>query len=199
MVPSPSTNLDVSGQTDRGWELIRIAYESHFELTRHYSSVIFQARIAITTVMVFAVAVGFGLLPQGDSATIEFMQVPGRGLIAYVAALLINLLYAMEVTYLVRLYLIVQSGRRIERAHNAPAYFAGFDRAASWPLYFAYLGGILVLVAIFLGAAWMPHQGRSRSAVLVVVGALPVAAFIRSYVRLVRSGRRLFESSSSET
>jgi hypothetical protein len=186
--------LHASEQTDRTWELVRIAYESHFELSRHYSSVIFQARIAITTVMVFAVALGFGLLPQGGSATIEFAHVPARGIVAYVAALLINLLYAMEVTYLVRLYLIMQSGRRIERAYNAPAYFTGFNRADSWPLYFAYLGGILLLVAVFLGAAWMPQQGRARSAVLVVVSALPAAVFTRSYLRLVHCGRSLFDS-----
>jgi hypothetical protein len=179
----------------RAWELVRIAYESHFELAQHYSSVMFQARIAITTVMVVAVALGFGFLPRGDSSSIEFAGVPARGLVAYVAALLVNLLHAMEVTYVVRFYRIMQSGRRIEREYNAPVYFADYERADSWPLYFAYLGGILVLVALFLGAAWTPQQGAARSAVLMIVGALPAAVFIRSYVLLVRAGRKLFEES----
>jgi hypothetical protein len=154
----------------------------------------FQARIAITTVMVVAVALGFGFLPQGESANIEFVRVPARGLVAYVAALFINLLHAMEVTYVVRFYRIVQSGRRIEREHNAPGFFAGFERAVSWPLYFAYLGGIVLLVAVFLGAAWMPRQGLARSAVLVAVGVLPVVAFVRSYIELDRTGRDVLES-----
>jgi hypothetical protein len=182
-----------SEQAGRAWELIRIAYESHFELARYYASVMFQARIAITTVMVFAVALGFGFLPRGDSNSIEFARVPARGLVAYVAALFINLLHAMEVTYVMRFYRIVQSGRRIEREHNAPSYFARYERSDSWPIYFAYLGGILILIALFLGAAWMPQQGAVRSAVLVVIAALPAAVFIRSYVGLVQSGRRLFE------
>lgn len=185
-----------SGQGSRTWELVRIAYESHFELARHYSSLMFQARIAITTVMVLAVGLGFGILPGGNSSAIEFGRVPARGLIAYAAALLINLLYAMEVTYVVRFYRIVQSGGRIERHYNAPSYFAPFERALSWPLYFAYLGGILLLIALFLGAAWTPQQGAARSAVLILVGAIPAAVFIRSYVLLVRSGRDLFDLSA---
>lgn len=182
-----------SGQPSRGWELVRIAYESHFELTRHYASVIFQARIAITTVMVVAVTLGFGFLPRGDSDSIELAGVPARGLVVYAAALFINLLYAMEVTYLERFYRIVQSGREIEREHHAPSYFAGYVRSLSWPLYFAYLGGILILAGLFLGAAWTPRPGAARSAMLLVIGTLPVAVFIRSYVRVVRSGRRLLE------
>jgi hypothetical protein len=153
----------------------------------------FQARIAITTLIVVAVALGFGFLPDGTSSDIEFAGVPARGLMSYVAALLINILYAMEVTYVVRFYRIVQSGRSIERQYGAPAYFTGYERADSWPLYMAYLGGILVLIALFLGAAWARDQGFVRSAVLVLVSALPAAVFIRSYIRLVRTGRALLE------
>lgn len=177
----------------RAWELVRIAYESHFELARHYASAIFQARIAITTVMVVAVTLGFGYLPRGASDSIELAGVPARGLVVYAAALFINLLYAMEVKYLERFYRIVRSGRQIEREYHAPAYFADYERAVSWPLYFAYLGGILILLGLFLGAAWTPRQGAARAAVLVVIATLPVAAFIRSYAMLVRSGRRLLE------
>lgn len=185
-----------SEQGSRAWELVRISYESHFELARHYSSLMFQARIAITTVMILAVGLGFGILPGGNSSTIELGRVPARGLVAYAAALLINFLYAMEVTYVVRFYRIVQSGCRIERQYDVPSYFARYERALSWPLYFAYLGGILLLVALFLGAAWTPQQGPARSAVLILVGAIPVAMFIRSYVLLVRSGRDLFDPSA---
>lgn len=183
-------------QGDRAWELVRIAYESHFELARHYSSLMFQARIAITTAMVAAVAFAFGFLPGGDSSRIEFAKIPARGLVAYAAALLVNLLHAMEVTYVVRFYRIVQSGRKIERGHRAPSYFASYERSDAWPLYFAYLGGVLLLMALFLGAAWTPRQGLARSIVLVVAAMVPVAVFVRSYLNLVRSGRRLFESSS---
>lgn len=185
-----------SGQGSRAWELVRISYESHFELARHYSSLMFQARIAITTVMVLFVGLGFGFLPGGSSSTIEFGRVPARGLVAYAAALLINLLYAMEVTYVVRFYRIVQSGCRIERQYDVSPYFARYERALSWPLYFAYLGGILILVGLFLGAAWTPQQGPARSAVLILIGAIPAAVFIRSYALLVRSGRDLFDLSA---
>jgi hypothetical protein len=192
----PSADAGESGQRSRAWELVRIAYEEHFALSRHYSSVMFQARIAITTVMVAAVALGFGFVPRADSNSIEFAGVPARGLVAYVAALLINLLHAMEVTYFVRFYRLVHSGREIERRYGAPAYFTGYVRADSWPLYFAYLGGILLLVALFLGAAWRPQQGVARSVALLVAGALPAAVFIRSYALLVRAGRTLFETSA---
>lgn len=195
-VPSSLPEAQTKDLDDPGkaWELVRIAYESHFELASHYSSVMFQARIAITTVMVLAVALGFGYLPSaGGSNSIEFAGVPARGLVAYVAALLVNLLYAMELTYLVRFYRIVHSGRRIECEYNAPSYFAGYQRAASWPLYLAYLGGILLLVALFIGAAWTPRQGFARSTALLAIGLLPVVVFIRSYAGLVRSGRSLFE------
>jgi hypothetical protein len=191
----PEAQIKDRNDGGKAWELVRIAYESHFELASHYSSVMFQARIAITTVMVLAVALGFGYLPSGGSNSIEFAGVPARGLVAYVAALLINLLHAMEVTYMVRFYRLVASGRRIEREHDAPSYFAGYQRADSWPLYLAYLGGILLLVALFLGAAWTPRQGFTRSAALLVIGLLPVAVFIRSYAGLVRSGRSLLKPS----
>lgn len=189
----PSLDAGDSGERSRAWELVRIAYEEHFALSRHYSSVMFQARIAITTVMVAAVALGFGFVPRAESNSIEFAGVPARGLAAYVAALLINLLHAMEVTYFVRFYRLVHSGREIERQYSAPAYFTGYVRANSWPLYFAYFGGILLLVALFLGAAWTPHQGAARSILLLVVATLPAAVFIRSYAQFVRAGRELFE------
>lgn len=190
--PADGKSTDEAG---KAWELARIAYQSHFELARHYASVMVQARIAITTVMVLAVALGFGVVPGGDSSNIEFAGIPARGLVAYVAALLINLLHAMEVTYVVRFYRIVQSGRRIEGEYKAPSYFTGYQRSDSWPLYFAYLGGILLLVALFLGAAWTRQQGFARSALLVAVAAFPAAVFLRSYLGLVRSGRSLLAAS----
>jgi len=157
----------------------------------------FQARIAITTVMVVAVTLGFGFLPSGESNNIEFARIPARGLVAYVAALFINLLHAMEVKYVIRFYRVVQSGRKIEREHNAPTYFAGYERSESWPLYLAYLSGIVLLIALFLGAAWRPNQALLRSIVLIVVAPLPAAVFVRSYVQLVRAGRTLFDSHSA--
>ena len=192
-VPTASAGTDAS-RSGQAWELVKIAYDSHFELARHYSSVMFQARIAITTVMVLAVALCFGYLPTGGSDQIEFQQIPARGLVAYVAAWLINLLYAMEVTYMVRFYRIIQSGRKLEAQYRAPAYFTDYLRADSWPLYIAYLFGILLLVGLFMGAAWLPGQQPARAIALLVAGGLPAAVFARSYVQLVRSGRTLFES-----
>ena len=177
----------------QAWELVKIAYESHFALANHYSSVMFQARIAITTVMVLAVALGFGYLPTGGSADIEFQQIPARGLVAYVAAWLINLLHAMEVTYMVRFYRIIQSGRNLEVLYGAPAYFTAYVRADSWPLYRAYFVGILLLGGLFIGAGWLPKQALIRSIALLVVGVLPAAAFGRSYAGLRRAGRTLFD------
>jgi hypothetical protein len=193
LAEKPGAGVTSPNAAETAWELVRIAYESHFELARHYSSLMFQARIAITTLIVVAVALGFGYLPNGKSSDIAFARVPARGLVTYVAALLINILYAMEVTYVVRFYRIVQSGRSIEQQYKAPAYFTGYERADSWPLYLAYLGGILVLIALFLGAGWVPNQGFARSAVLVLVSALPAVAFVRSYIGLIRTGRSLLE------
>lgn len=179
-------------RADRSWELTRIAYEAHFELARHHSSLTFQARIAITTVMVLALALTFGYLPAAASEHIEFQKISARGLVAYVAALFLNLLFAMEMTYLMRFYRIVQSGREIERKHQIEVYFATYEPADSWPLYFAYLGGIILLVALFFGDAWVPGQTCGRSVALIITGAVPVAAFIWSYVHLRRLRCKLF-------
>ena len=112
--PSETTEaaaLDVPGSlqstdADLGRELTKVAYQSHFALAQHYSGVIFQARIAIITMIVIAVALGLDILASAKFTQITWIGVPGRGLAVYAAAVPINLLHAMEVSYLKRFYQI---------------------------------------------------------------------------------------------
>lgn len=164
--------------------IIRTAYEAHFKLVQHYSSIVFQARVAITTMIVLAIGLGLQLLPLGDSYQIEWLGVPARGLAVYAAALLVNLLHAMEVSYLKRFYQIVQGGRRIEREHGAESYFSAYDKPESWPLHLAYAVGVLVMVSIFLGAAWSNGQASPRSVLLVIAALLPLVTYWFSIDRL---------------
>ena len=71
-----------------------------------------------TTLIVITVRRGFGFLSDGKSSDIEFAGVPARGLVTYVVALLIDILYAMEVKFVLRFYRIVESGRRIKQQYS---------------------------------------------------------------------------------
>lgn len=73
----------------------------------------FQARIAITTMMVIAVTHGFGFLPGGSSSSIEFAGVPARDLVANV------LVSGLPAATFIRSYVaLVRSGRSLFERHG---------------------------------------------------------------------------------
>jgi hypothetical protein len=172
-------------------ELLKTAYASHFALCQHYSSVVLQVRIAIMTLVVAAVAMAAGVFPGVDASRMVFGGLTDRSLLAYVAVVLLNLLHAMEVGYMKRYLQVVRSGRDMERRGGIEAFFSRYDRTEAWPLHVAYLLAMIVLMAVFLGAAWSPRDPAGRRAAVAVLAVAPFASYLVSNLRRRAMAREL--------
>ncbi len=180
-----------AGDAALAQELLKTAYASHFALCQHYSSVVLQVRIAIMTLVVAAVAMAFGVFPGVDPARAIFAGLTDRSLLAYVAVVLLNLLHAMEVGYMKRYLQVVRSGRDMEQRAGIEAFFSRYDRTEAWPLHVAYLLAMLVLMAVFLAAAWSPTGPVGRRVAVAVFAAAPFASYLVSNVRRATVARDL--------
>jgi hypothetical protein len=151
--------------------MLRTAYEAHFDLCKHYSGLVFRGRIAIITVTVAAVSFALGVVPT-VSETAARPDPLMTGALAYIAAWLVSLLHAMEVSYVKRFYQVVSSGRAIEKAGGVTSYFTTYDKPESWPLRVIHIFAVAVLVLValwrFLG---LSHDWPLRP-VLLMVGVL---------------------------
>src|SRR5512141_1632323 len=111
-------------------DLLKSMYDAHVKLGEHYSSLVFQGRLATVTLTIAAVAIALGLVPSGGVAP----KGTAGGLLAYAAACLVALLYGVEASYVKRFFQVVASGRTIEKEMGVQYFFARYDRPHSWPL-----------------------------------------------------------------
>jgi hypothetical protein len=167
-------------------ELGRIAYEAHFRLCEHYSSLIFRARISIMTLILIVVAFVFGIMLQDSNALGKLPGLPTRAILAYIGAILINLLYLMEIGYLKRFYQVVAGGRALEGRVGLQSYFTIYDRSESWPLHAAYGLAVLVLVASSALLIWEGAAKFVGRVILIAADMFPVAIFLGATFRLKR-------------
>lgn len=152
-------------------QMVLTAYEAHFDLCTHYSGLVFRGRIAIVTLTVAAVSFALGLVPTIGENTAPPSPLM-TGALAYIAAWLVSLLHAMEVSYVKRFYQVVASGRAIEQAGGVTSYFTTYDRPESWPLRVIYIFAVAVLVLVALARFWnLSHEWPLRP-VLLVAGVL---------------------------
>ncbi|MGZ8413005.1 MAG: hypothetical protein ACXWZS_02425 [Gemmatirosa sp.] len=182
-----------------GAELLKTAYASHFTLCQHYSSVVLQVRIAIMTLVVAAVAMAVGVFPGVGDALPLFDGVTDRSLLAYVAVVLLTLLHAMEVGYMKRYLQVVASGREMEQRAGVSAFFSRYDRTESWPLHLAYALAMLVLMGVFVGAAWKASDPAWHQGVVAVLAAAPFALYVVSNVRRRDIARALLDDPARRT
>jgi hypothetical protein len=162
-------------------ETHRTLYEAHVELCQHYSSLVFQGRIATVTLTIIAVAIALGLVPGGGSAPSGM----GRGLLAYAAAWLVSLLYAVEVGYVKRFFQVVAAGRQIERELGVAYYFTKYDQPEGVPLRMIYILAVVALLAASALELWgkislFDMLGRVLAILLpAILPFIPLVASVR--------------------
>ena len=155
-------------------EFRRTAYEAHYRLLEHYSSLIFRARVAILTVTMLVLAYVFGVSPSLSADADNVGVLNTRGIIGYLAAVFIDLLYLMETSYLKRFYQVIASGRQYETDGDSCSYFSRYDKPESWPIHIAYLLAVLVLTGMFIGIVWHGDRSVVHSIILSIIGVVPI-------------------------
>lgn len=126
-------------------EFARTAYDAHHSLFRHYSEQIFKTRISIITLILIFAGYLLGVVPLQNRPVAPIVS----ALLAFLAALLVVLLFSNEIAYYRRLTQVVQTGRFLESYQGAPLYFSKLDHMSHWRLYSIYA----VAIAFFLAAA----------------------------------------------
>jgi hypothetical protein len=165
-------------------DLRSTAYDAHYRLLEHYSSLILRARISIVTVTLVVIAYAFGVVPESATTSTPLFGIDSRAPVALMGALFLAFLFLMEVSYLMRLYQVILSGRALEGQESLPSYFTKFIPGQSWPIHTVYTIAVMVLIAIFLQLTWDPDYSFWRMILIVVAAFLPIAGVILSYARL---------------
>src|ERR1700754_4773794 len=101
-------------------------YERHHELFRHYSSLLFQARVLIITVILASVAYMFGVMRANDSTSVKFWGINAEGFVWYMASVAIVLLFSMETAYIRRLAEVAVSVRHLEDFSQNGFFFSRY-------------------------------------------------------------------------
>src|ERR1044072_1132573 len=129
------------------------AYELHYQLMQHYSSQIFRARIAITTVTLIIVAYVLDVENEDKSTSIRGFE--KRPIIAFLGATFIVFLCLMEVGYLKRFYQVMEAARDLEKGESLPSsYAAKYKPGEAASIFAVYAFAVLVLVTVFIGATF---------------------------------------------
>jgi hypothetical protein len=129
-------------------------YERYTELFRHYSNILFKARITVITVILALFANIFeivGAKPPNDVS---------RSLISLFAASFIVLISSMESRYSERLKEVADEIKKLEQDSDSPRYFSGYGKPSHWHILLVYFLsiGVLCFNAIFrgeFGAGWI--------------------------------------------
>ena len=178
-------------------EFARAAYDAHQSLLRHYSAQIFKTRISIITLIVIACGYLVGLIPP-QRQPVDLA--PSAGL-AYLSALLVGLLFSLEIAYYRRFLQVVKAGRIIEDSQGAKLYFNLWDHGSPWRLYSIYIVGIVCFIAIALirfhaSTLWNPY--RLLASVVVVPLALAGRTLLE-FSRTAKMGLELNTTADEES
>lgn len=171
-------------------ELLKGMYDAHVKLCEHYSSLVFQGRLATVTLTVAAVAIALGLVPSGGVAP----KGTAGGLLAYAAACLVALLHGVEASYVKRFFQVVASGRTIEQEIGVEYFFTKYDRPNGLPLRMIYLFAVLALLTISATGLWDWLQPEHRYFKIFLGGVFPLLLLAESGLRSGQSFTRYVSS-----
>lgn len=168
----------------RAIEFYRAAYDAHHELFRHYSELIFKTRTSIVTLILLFAGYLLGVVPLQsrpvDSSVSAFL--------AFLAAILVALLFSNEIAYYRRLTQVVKAGRIIERRHEAPLYFSGLDHMSHWRLYVIYASATALFIVIGLVKFYQSELWK-QYCLLATLAILPIGFMVWALVDFSRTAR----------
>ena len=141
-------NTDLKAGADAiDWQA---SYELHCEMFRHYSSMLFRARILIITVILLVFAFLFGFKNTGLDSAKDLFGLEPAGVVAYLSSIVITLLYSMETAYIRRLHVVAISARRSADGKFSFYFFKEYKQLRHWPLLALYFSAVVFLLLIFL-------------------------------------------------
>ncbi|TVM02278.1 MAG: hypothetical protein CV087_09800 [Candidatus Brocadia sp. WS118] len=130
-------------------DLQKIAYEAHFNLLQHYSSLVFKARISIITVslLIFAYIFGFGFLEKDASTSpkSEYFKI----MVAYTASIFTIIFFRMETLYIKRIVQVILTARAIEKENQLSYFFSAWDSPHYRTVSLFYFAAILGFIGVF--------------------------------------------------
>jgi len=167
------------------------AYELHYQLMQHYSSQIFRARIAITTVTLVVAAYALDVANEEKSIAASIVGFQKRPIVAFLGAMFIVLLCLMEVGYLKRFYEVVTATREFEESESLPGYASRYVAGEAASIFAVYGLSILLLVGIFVGATFPSHQSSGQRCLVLLLAALPLLGVLLVFRKLRAIGKSL--------
>ena len=128
------------------------AYQAHFALVQHYSSLIFKARMSIITVIliIWAYILGIGQDVGDYTFQIGEYTLSAKAGIAYITSITITIFITMEISCVKRYFHILSSAQAIEAQYQKPGYFSNYPKTlTTTPFYLFYVFNFLALIAVF--------------------------------------------------
>jgi len=163
-------------------ELEKIAYQGHFELTKHYSSLLFKGRVLVVTISIAAWVYILGIHPPKGIEKIGEMSINLQIdlVIAYLSSTVILFLATMKVSYLDRIFSIIENAKKIEEKSNIEGVFKSFKRSNSTPFLAFDLINVGVMFAYF--GANLPQSGLGviEATLLIIVWFSALLFFLQS-------------------
>jgi len=165
-------------------EFARTAYDAHQSLLRHYSEQIFKTRISIITLIVIFCAYLLGALPSQRQPLDPITS----AVLAYLATILIALLFSIEIAYYRRFTQVLKAGRIIESTQRIRLYFSLWDHAGHWRLYSLYLAGMAFFItATLVHFSQSVHWNQYRALALATIIPIALSAWtLVDFSRIVK-------------
>ena len=160
-------------------DLQRIAYEKYYELYKHYSGLIYQARILIITLSLIIIVYLLGISLSANVPTGLLENVYLRIGLAYLCSLIVIIFFKIEKAYVERGIKVINAARLIEKEYELDLYFSRFDEPSRWSIYAIYFFAILIFVAIFLWQFMNTYSAIWAVTLASVASACPLILFLR--------------------
>lgn len=166
-------------------------YAAHNELFRHYSSLLFKARLSIITAILLLFAFALGATDWAAATDPAIFGITGRSLIAYLSSWVVVLLFSMETAYIRRLAQVANAASRIE---GDQLFFANYRPLWHWPLTALYaLASVSFAVLACYSSQFPDFPGRE--AIRLIMLTAPIGLGVFTY----KSHRKAISSIGSVT
>jgi hypothetical protein len=158
------------------------SYNQHYELLRHYSSLLFKGRVSVVTVCVLIWAYILGIVKDLGTARFSFLglNLESKSNVALGVMFLLLSFMSLETAYARRFIEVVTSGRLVEKELGSEAFFSRYAPPTWSPMVEFYAFNELGLAAVFVSNMWSLNGG-SVGVTAVCLSLVPFLWIIRSY------------------
>jgi hypothetical protein len=178
----------MGGITKDQIDFLKLAYDKHLELLKHYSSQVFQTRLSIVTISLLVWGALLGVYnPVSASGKFPVLGtvIDTKGFLAFLAAMAVGVFFLMENAYFKRFLQVVAVLHRIENQLDVQLYCRGYDRKSPWPLSLYYIIAAIGFCAYFVCESAEINSWNGQSILVALLMATIPLAFLVFAVRQV--------------